>query len=79
MRLIPLCREEIWSLQVDDSVSSISCDGSGNIVATLASGSIAVAQVKLPYRVTTYISWYPGVSHLLPNLRNLLFCSLLVF
>lgn len=37
-------REEIWSLQVDDSVSSISCDGSGNIVATLASGSIAVAQ-----------------------------------
>ena len=38
-------RKEIWSLQVDDSVSSISCDSNGNIVATLASGSIAVAQV----------------------------------
>ena len=44
-----LFREEIWSLQVDDSVSSICCDDTGNIVATLASGSIAVAQVFKGY------------------------------
>ncbi|XP_065068724.1 uncharacterized protein LOC135694021 isoform X2 [Rhopilema esculentum] len=37
-------RKEIWSLPVDDSVSSISCDESGVIFSTLASGSIAVAQ-----------------------------------
>jgi len=36
-------RKEIWSLQVDDSVSSICCDASGNVVAALASGSIGVA------------------------------------
>ena len=40
-------RNELWVLSLDDGVASISCDFSGNLIATMADGAVAFMELKI--------------------------------